>query len=480
MSLRGRMVLFTASAVALAVVLSAIACYLAVQGSMRARVDHQLQTQAALIVATASSTSGYPIHRPRPGRASSLPPVRLPQPSLQTQGDLALLSASGTIYRRPGDRTHFTVTAHDLAVARGQAQAYFRDGTAGSTPVRVYVAPAGKGHAVLAVQSLTDLNNTLHDLAETLTLIAIAGVALAGLLGLFVARAAAAPVHLLRQAAEHVRFTGDLSSRISVPGTDDLGKLGQSFNDMLGALEDSQRAQRQLVADASHELRTPVASIRTNLEVLARNPDLPSEDRVPLLEDLIGESAELGTLVGDLLESARESDDAESFAAISLDALVTSELERVGRRHPGAVLVPSLAPAVIRGRERRLRRALVNLLDNAIKWSPPSAPIEVAVHGTTLTVRDHGPGFATDDLPCVFDRFYRAASARTVPGSGLGLSIVQKVAEEHDAVVGAENAPDGGAIVTLSFASLVADDVDDQAQTNQAQVKVQERFQPAS
>ncbi len=455
MSLRGRMVLFTAAAVALAVVLSATACYLAVQSSMRARVDHQLQTQAALIVGGASAKGYPPIHRPQSG---AIPlPVHLPQPSLQAEGDLALLSESGAVYQRPGDRTRFAVTAHDLAVARGQAKAYFRDGMAGNTPVRVYVAPAGKGHAVVAVQSLADLNGTLHDLAEILIAIAIAGVALAGLLGLFVARAAAAPVHLLRRAAEHVRSTGDLSGRINVAGTDDLGRLGQSFNDMLGALADSQRAQRQLVADASHELRTPVTTIRTNLEVLARNPDLPAEDRVPLLEDLIGESAELGTLIEDLLESARESDVAEPFCAIPLDALVASELERWGRRHPGAVLVPSLEPTVISGRERRLRRALANLLDNAIKWSPPGAPIEVAVKDATLTVRDHGLGFTTKDLPHVFDRFYRAPTARTVPGSGLGLSIVQKVAEEHGAAVRAENALDGGAVVTLSFSPLEVD-----------------------
>jgi len=454
MSLRRRMVMLTAAAVALAVVLSALACYLAVQSSLRSRLDHQLQTQAALIAAASSGVGGYPIHRPG---AAPAPFVHLPQPSLQTQGDLAILTASGALHERPGDHTRFEVSAHDLAVARGRANAYFRDGDAGGLPVRVYVAPAGKGRAVLAMQSLSDLDNTLHDLAGILIVIGVAGVALAGLLGLFVARAAAAPVHLLRQAAEHVRSTGDLSGRIEVAGNDDLGRLGRSFNDMLSALQDSRRAQRQLVADASHELRTPVATIRTNLEVLARNPDLPAEDRVPLLEDLIGESGELGTLVEDLLESARESDVEEPFAAIALDTLVTSELERWGRRHPDAVLVPSLEPAVIRGRERRVRRALANLLDNAIKWSPADAPIEVIVKGTTLAVRDHGLGFAPAELSHVFDRFYRAPRARTVPGSGLGLSIVKKVAEEHDGVVRAENARGGGALVTLTFPSLAVD-----------------------
>ena len=453
MSLRRRMVVFTAAAVAFAVVLSAVACYVAVRSSMRGRLDHQLQAQAALIGA-ASSSGAFPIGRPRPRPRLTPAEVQLPRPSLQNQGDLALLSASGTLYKRPDDPTRFTVTPHDLAVARGEAKAYFRDGDVGGAAVRVYVGPAGNGRAVMAEQALTDLNSTLHDLAVILIAIAVAGVAIAGLLGLFVARAAAAPVHLLRQAAEHVRSTGDLTRRIKVKGTDDLGRLGQSFNDMLGALEDSQRAQRQLVADASHELRTPVATIRTNLEVLARNPDLHAEDRAPLLRDLIGESAELGGLVADLLESARQSSDDEPFDTIALDAVVTSELERWSRRHPGLMIVPHLQPTVILARESRLRRALGNLLDNAIKWSPPDGTIEVTLSDGKLSVRDHGAGFAPGDLPHIFDRFYRAASARSIPGSGLGLSIVRRVAEEHDGVAQAANASDGGAIVSITFALL--------------------------
>jgi two-component system, OmpR family, sensor histidine kinase MprB len=462
MSLRRRMVVLTATAVAFAVVLSAVACYVAVRSSMRGRLDHQLRVQASLIAA-ASSSGAFPITRPRPRSRLTPAQVQIPRPSLQNQGDLALLSASGTLYKRPDDQTRFTVTPHDLAVARGQAKAYFRDGQVGGTAVRLYVARAGTGHAVMVEQAVTDLNSTLHDLALILVAIAVAGVAIAGLLGLFVARAAAAPVHVLRRAAEHVQSTGDLSRRISVQGTDDLGRLGQSFNGMLSALEDSQRAQRQLVADASHELRTPVATIRTNLEVLARNPDLPAEERAPLLRDLIGESAELGALVEDLLESARESSDGEPLDTVALDAVVTSELERWSRRHPGLMIVPRLEPTVILARESRLRRALGNLLDNAIKWSP-AGTIEVTLSEGTLTVRDHGPGFASGDLPHVFDRFYRAASARTVPGSGLGLSIVRKVAEEHGGVARASNASDGGAIVSITFPLLEAA-IDDSTRT---------------
>jgi two-component system sensor histidine kinase MprB len=334
----------------------------------------------------------------------------------------------------------------------------------------VYVAPAGAGRAIIAEHALTDLNNTLDDLAVILVAIAASGVAIAGLLGLFVARAAAAPVHLLRQAAEHVGSTGDLSRRIRVKGNDDLGRLGGSFNNMLGALEESQRAQRQLVADASHELRTPVATIRTNLEVLARNPDMPPEDRVPLLSDLIGESAELGALVNDLLESARQSDDGETFDVVALDVLVSSELERWTRRHPDAGIVREIEPTLVLGRESRLRRALGNMLDNAFKWSSAEGTVEVKLAAGTLTIRDHGPGFCPDDLPYVFDRFYRAATARAVPGSGLGLAIVRKVAEEHGGTASAANARDGGAIVTFAVPAL------DTSRDDGAQAAVPVRF----
>ena len=447
------MVVLTAAAVALAVVLSAIACYLAVQRSLRTRLDHQLQAQTALIVAAAEAHTRLP--RASSANPAAAPPVvQLPQPSLKNQGDIEILSASGAVLRRPGDRTRLKLLARDLAVANGHAKSYFREGQVGSVPVRVYVASAGAGRAVISIQSLADLTSTLHDLAAILVAIALAGIALAGLLGLLVARTATAPVHLLREATEHVRSTGDLTQRIKGLGADDLGKLGRSFNEMLDTLEESRRAQRQLVADASHELRTPVATVRTNLEVLARNPDLPVSDREPLLEDLIGESTELGKLIEDLLETARESDGEEPIEPVRLDAIILSELERWRKRQPRTALRCSVLPLVVEGRPSRLRRALANLLDNAIKWSPPDAAVEVSLMGSTLTVRDRGPGFTADDLPYVFDRFYRAPSARAIAGSGLGLSIVRKVAEEHGATAAAANAEGGGAIVTLTFPSV--------------------------
>ena len=446
MSLRRRMVLLSAAAVALAVVLSAFACYIAVESSMHNRLDRQLKAFAGTVAAVAHHPPT--LSGPRKGFGF---PGRLPRPGLEAGGDAAAFSATGVVYKSPEDHTAFPLTPRDLAVARGTASAYFRNGTLGRTDVRVYVTPAGRGRALIVEQSLTDLQNTLHDLAVILTVIVLAGVALAGLLGLLVARAAAVPVHVLRRAAEHVGSTGDLSGRIESVGDDDLGRLGASFNTMLAALEESHRAQRQLIGDASHELRTPVASLRTNLEVLLRNPDLDLAERTPLLEDLIEQSAEIGGLIEDLLESARDGDESDAAEPLRLDELVSSEIARCAMRHPHIHFEMQLKPCVVAGRETRLSRAVVNLLDNAVKWSPPSATVEVTLADGELSVRDHGPGFSDDDLPHVFDRFYRSPIARTVPGSGLGLSIVRKVASEHGGTVRARNAPDGGAVVSLAL-----------------------------
>jgi two-component system sensor histidine kinase MprB len=442
MSLRRRMVVLTGAAVAFAVVLSAGAAYLAVNQSLRGRVDHQLKA----IAGNVAILSHLPRGGPRPARVNIR---RIPRRGLASTGDSAVFDAAGKLYRAPGDHTAFPLTSRDLAVARGRAPAYFREARVGGIPVRVYVSRAGRGRGVIAESALTELHSTLHQLALILGVIALIGVAVAALLGLLVARAGSAPVHAMRQAAEHVGSTGDLTRRIAVSGDDDLGRLGESFNRMLAALEESQRTQRQLIGDASHELRTPIASIRTNLEVLVRNHDLDPRERTPLLRDLIEQMTELGALVEDLLESARDGEGAALREMLQLDELISTEIGRCVDRHPLVQIDARLEPYELVGVESRLRRAIGNVLDNAAKWTPPGASIEVSLARGVITVRDHGPGFRESDLPHVFDRFYRSAAARAVAGSGLGLSIVQKVLAEHGGSVRAANAPGGGGLVTL-------------------------------
>jgi two-component system sensor histidine kinase MprB len=220
---------------------------------------------------------------------------------------------------------------------------------------------------------------------------------------------------------------------------------------MLEALADARRAQRRLVADASHELRTPLTSLRTNLEVLGAEHALAPTDRERLRTDVVAQLEELSVLVGDLIDLAREEEPREDAALqdVRLDELVAHAVARARRHAPVVSFVSDLEPCLVRGAPERLDRAVANLLDNAAKWSPPGATVEVRVRDGAVTVRDHGPGIAAEDLPFVFDRFYRAADARGRAGSGLGLAIVRQVAEAHGGEVSAAPADGGGALLCL-------------------------------
>ncbi len=311
----------------------------------------------------------------------------------------------------------------------------------------------------------------LQHLRGALTVIALGGIALAALLGRLVADAVIAPVGRLTRAAEHVARTRDLSERIDTDGAeqlarpDEIGRLAVSFNAMLDALERSMsaldasvHAQRQLVADASHELRTPLTSLRTNIEILQQAPNIDSADREQLFAEVIEQIEELTLLVGDLIDLARGEVPPAATEAVRLDQVVREAAERA-RRLAGWVgsdtpLSVELEPVVLPGVPARLGRAVNNLIDNAVKYSPAGAPVEIRLvgsggNGAELTVRDHGPGIAAEDLPHIFDRFYRGAEARGRPGSGLGLAIVRQVVEQHGGSIAAEAAPGGGTLMRV-------------------------------
>jgi two-component system sensor histidine kinase MprB len=278
-------------------------------------------------------------------------------------------------------------------------------------------------------------------------------VALAAVLGLFVAQTALAPIRRFTSRTEQLTAEGvDVSQRMDVVGRDELGRLAQSFNTTLDALERSVEAQRHLVADASHELRTPIASLRANIQVLEEADRLSPEELASLRADVVAELDELTALVGDIVELARGSKPGTVVDAVRLDQIVADLVERVERRGGGALSVQAdLEPTVVSGDPERINRAVSNLLDNARKWSPPGGVVEVEVRNGTLSVRDHGPGFGPEDLPHVFERFFRADKARGMPGSGLGLAIVQQTAEAHGGFADAANAPGGGALMRLNL-----------------------------
>ena len=295
---------------------------------------------------------------------------------------------------------------------------------------------------------LDEVDDTLGTLRLGLAVIVLLGIAGAIALARLATRTAVRPVAELTDAAEHVARTRDLTRRIEREGDDELSRLAGAFNTMLEALDDSQRAQRRLVADASHELRTPLTSLRTNMEVLGRG-GLGAADHARLRADVIAQLEELTLLVADLVDLAREEEPVAEREALRLDELVAAAVERAERHAPGVRFETELEPIVVDGVRSRLDRAVANLLDNAAKYG--AGTVEVTLRDGVLTVRDHGPGIADEDLPFVFDRFYRAPSARGRPGSGLGLAIVRQAAEAHGGSVLADRAPDGGAVLRMTL-----------------------------
>jgi len=342
------------------------------------------------------------------------------------------------------------VSERTRAPAAGRAKPFFEDAHVADTHVRIYTVPTNRpGFALQIARPLNEVDRALSRISRLLLLIALGGIGLAAMLGLGVARAVLAPVRRLTDAAEDVSETRDLSRRIDEGGRDELSRLAATFNTMLAALEDSARAQRQLVADASHELRTPLTSLRTNIEVLSRADALPSGERGKLLHDVTEQLAEMTALIAELVELARGDQTPTEPEDVRLDLATADAIERTQRNRPGIVFRTELEETIVRGVPATIERAISNLLDNAAKWSPPGGEVEVAVRDGEVSVRDRGPGIGQDDLPFVFDRFYRAASARGMSGSGLGLAIVRQVAESHGGSVTAEAAEGGGTRLRL-------------------------------
>jgi two-component system, OmpR family, sensor histidine kinase MprB len=286
-------------------------------------------------------------------------------------------------------------------------------------------------------------------------IIAAAGIALAALLGVLVARTALAPIARFTRQTERIAANPERldRERIDVHGGDELARLAQTFNRTLDALEESVQSQRNLVADASHELRTPIATIRANLQLMRDEKLLSPEDRDALRTDIIDELDELTALVGDVVELARGSKLSAAPGEVRVDEIVSAAIDRARRRSPELTIDVGLDPTLVYGEGDRIARAVANLLDNAAKYGGSDGRVEVGLHDGTLTVRDHGPGFDASDLPFVFDRFHRARDARSKPGSGLGLAIVRQAAEAHGGFVEASNAPGGGALIRVSFGS---------------------------
>jgi two-component system sensor histidine kinase MprB len=435
MSFRARLALVAAAAVALAVVVASGVVYVVVRDQLYSSVDDSLRSSMDRI------TSGPPIEiakgPPETGVFGGYPQI---------------VRADGAVIR-PNERLALPVTEEAVQVARGERDAFIANGHAGGTHVRVITfgyLPV-PGFAIQVARSLEETDRALDRIKWLLIVIAFGGILVAAGLGLAVARAALAPVRRLTEATENVTATGDLSERIDAGGRDEISRLATSFNAMLGALEESTQARGRLVADASHELRTPLTSLRTNIEVLASDRELPPGERERLLSDVVEQLGEMTNLISELIELARGEQPPAELEDVRLDLVAAEAVERTKRNRPGISFKTDFQESLVHGVPATLDRAVGNLLDNAAKWSLPDGEVEIAVRDGEVTVRDHGPGIDEEDLPYVFDRFYRARSARGLPGSGLGLAIVRQVAESHGASVVAERAEGGGTRMRLLF-----------------------------
>jgi two-component system, OmpR family, sensor histidine kinase MprB len=437
MTLRRRLTVVSAASVAVAIAVSSVVFFVAVRAQLRAQVDDSLRERGQQLTAQLTG-------RPIPPSGSDLP---------QFVG-----SARSTIVywelRTPTGQMlvpEFSPTL-GLRVSPDPPEPVLRDQTANGAHYRTYTTSLGRGYTLVLARPLGEVDSALRRLAFLLVAIVVIGVATAVALGAFVTRSAVAPVTRLTEAAERVTQTGDLGLRIDVPASnDELSRLARTFNAMLEALEGSVASQRRLVADASHELRTPLTSVRTNIDLLVSGRVRDPDEVEHLVVDVRSQLEELSLLVRDLLDLARGGEPITERVPVRLDHVAEEAIERAERLWPSATFELRARPTEVVGDPALLGRAISNLLENAAKHGGPTGVVDVDVRDRRVEIRDRGPGFDDEDLPHVFDRFYRAAAARRTPGSGLGLAIVRQVVDAHGGCVSASNAPDGGAIVRFEL-----------------------------
>ncbi|HTV11467.1 MAG TPA: HAMP domain-containing sensor histidine kinase [Acidimicrobiales bacterium] len=449
-SFRSRVTVLVAAAVGVAVAMAALSSYLAVSRQLEGQANSDLQS-AINYLNTYGPARLVGLYEHTGDQVQVFTVNGLTESVQYVQGPLG----SGGVDAVQTVSVFPLTKAAKKTLASGTQKVLVQNLTGtDNKPYLVATVPVMPGQVAVQIgYRVTNMDNTLSFLRLILILLALCGVALAATLGWAVGKATMAPVEDLTLAAEHVTETQDLTATIDDEGNDELGRLARSFNSMLTALAASQRQQAQLVSDAGHELRTPLTSLRTNIEVLMRAKELPPSDRDELLADIGAQLGELTNLVGDLVDLAREDERPQGPPErVPFHEIVERAVERAQRRAMSVNFEVSLQPGEILAQPALLERAVMNVLDNAAKWSPPGGHVSVNLSANGawhLTVTDQGPGIAPEDLPHIFDRFYRAPSARSMPGSGLGLAIVKRVVSSHSGTVHIGPRPGGGTRVDI-------------------------------
>ena len=454
--LRSRLALLTALAVALAVAVCAGACWFVVRGQLMASLDGTLRDNrvSGPLVLSALYDGGCP---PEGASVTGMPP-----PPFNDVMQVVFADGGHCVLQ---GRASLEVTESDLAVAAHRAVESLHDakGSDGRTyrvlTRQIVAETGGEPTAALTVaRPLSEVTRPLRSLALVLVLVSAAGAVGAAGVGVALARAGLRPVDRLTQAAEHIARTEDLRVRIPVAGDDEIARLSRSFNAMTAALASSRELQQQLIADAGHELRTPLTSLRTNIELLARSESagrpLPADDRRELLASVTAQLTELAALIGDLQELSRPE---TAFGpgrheVVGLHEVAERAVSRARLRARDLPIETCLAPWYVRAEPASLERAVVNLLDNAVKFGAQGGAeqgVRVELREGELRIRDHGPGIAAADLPHVFERFWRSPQARGLPGSGLGLSIVARAVRQAGGEIALRPAPGGGTEAVL-------------------------------
>jgi two-component system sensor histidine kinase MprB len=428
-------------AVATVAVTLGVTGYLTTRSHLIGEVQHQLLGRVFLLLRSNA-------HRPAVPAAPALGGA---------PGYFQFVYPTGRVRVPEGGSAQLPADAHVLRIAKQGRGSFFTTARIHGVHVEVYtVGDADAHYAIEVALPLTEIDSDVHELAVTFGLLVGGGVLLAGLLGAGIARTALAPIHRFTKQTQAVTDALDRPRRLEEKGAEELRRLAMSFNRTLDALERSIQAQRHLILDASHELRTPMAALRSDIQIFLEADRLPDEERRGLQQAIVAELDELTQLVANVVELARGSSSSDHTEPIELDDIVKEAVARAQRRAPDLAFSLELEPTEIVNSPDRVSRAVTNVIDNARKWSPPGGRIEVDLHDGVLNVRDHGPGFKKEDIPSVFDRFYRADDARRLPGSGLGLAIVKQAAEAHGGYAAASNAPDGGAVLQVSFGAWTA------------------------
>ncbi|HTK15831.1 MAG TPA: ATP-binding protein, partial [Acidimicrobiia bacterium] len=425
MNLRLRLTLVVAITFALVVVGCTYAAHVSARSRLRAETDQFLVTRADRFAHTPGDD--FPQNGGDGDEAGSHGGPSLSDPDAVVR----ILDSKGRVHSSIAGQPAIPIDRSDRALAEHGGAARFRDVTVKGVPYRVLTVALTGGGAAQIARSTDGDHDVLATLDARLTLIALIGTLVAASMAWAIARRTVKPIEDLTRKATYVAETQDLANPLEIARRDELGRLASSFNTMLEALHTSREQQKRLVLDASHELRTPLTALRTNIDLLRRARSFDADQRAELLTEADLELRELTDLVAELVELATDTRSEEPVDHIDLSELVDRVVTRHRRRSGREIDVEMHEPAVVNGRVALLERAVSNLVENALKFSADDSAISVVVDGSRIEVLDRGAGIAPADLPHVFDRFYRATTARTLPGSGLGLSIVEQIAQMH-------------------------------------------------